>query len=116
MIRFKKFLEKFPDLKIQVAHMGSYEHKEFFKLIDQRDKFPNIYLDTAMCFVDHDLFPQRYEDEDVEVLLDYQDRLIYGSDFPNFNYPYELSYEKLLSFNFPKLFYEHIFWKNAYRQ
>ena len=40
-----------------------YQYDEYFQILNQRDKFPNIYLDTAMCLVDHDLFPQRFQEE-----------------------------------------------------
>lgn len=106
---FQKWLEKYPDLRVQVPHLGCFEYGEFFALLDL---YPNLMLDTAMILVDHNLFPSRF-DLDVEILLEYEDRILFGSDFPNIPYAFEESFKYLFSMAFPRSFYEKVFSRNA---
>ena len=50
-----------------------------------------------------------------ELLLSYQDRILYGSDFPNIPYEYTISTKGLFDLNLPKDFYQKIFYENARR-
>ncbi|GAI80906.1 unnamed protein product, partial [marine sediment metagenome] len=50
-----------------------------------------------------------------DVLLSYQDRILFGSDFPNIPYDYENSTKGLLEMGLPRSFYENIFFNNAKR-
>ncbi|GAB4310041.1 MAG: amidohydrolase family protein [Promethearchaeota archaeon] len=106
---FRKFLERYPDLRVQVAHLGCYEYSEFFALLD---KYHDLYLDSAMILVDHDLFPSGF-DLGIEALLDHQDRLLFGSDFPNLPYSFEESYRHVLSLGLPQGFLRRFFRLNA---
>lgn len=110
---FTKFIEKFPDINIIVAHFGAYEHEKFFKLMDKHE---NLYLDTAMVFIPFKLFEKWNRDIDYpdrELLISYQDRILYGSDFPNIPYDYEVSTKGLLDLDLDKRIYEKIFSENA---
>lgn len=106
---FLKFIERYPDLRVQVAHLGSFEYREFFNLLKQ---YPNLYLDNAMILVDHRLFPAKF-DLNLDILLEYQDRLMFGSDFPNIPYDFAESWNAIISMGFPREFYEKFFQKNA---
>ena len=110
---FIKFLKKYPNMKIIVPHMGAFEYKKFLKLLD---KYENLYLDTTMIYIPDNIFPERKAKRPTsEDLLSYQDRILFGSDFPNIPYEYNLSTKGLLSLNLPKTFYENIFFNNAKR-
>ena len=72
--------------------MGSFETRRFFGLME---RCPNLYLDTTMAFA-----PIRHEHRKIDTrlnrisvpnddLLRWQDRIVFGSDFPNLPYPYE---------------------------
>ena len=50
-----------------------------------------------------------------EELLSHEDRVLYGSDFPNIPYDYSCAIEGLLNLNLPKPFYEKVFYENAKR-
>jgi predicted TIM-barrel fold metal-dependent hydrolase len=47
------------------------------------------------------------------VLISYQDRILFGSDFPNIPYDYQYSTKGLFEMEMPKDFYEDIFFNNA---
>lgn len=110
---FKPFIEKNPNIKVIVAHFGAFEYQKFFKLLD---KYENLYLDTAMVFIPSNIFPERkVKQPSREELLSYQDRILFGSDFPNIPYEYENATKGLLGLDLPRSFYENIFYKNAKR-
>jgi len=71
---------------------------------------PNIYLDTAFTFWPDLPFSFNLG---VETLEKYQDRILYGSDFPNVVLPREGEIEQLLAFDLSDDFYEKVFYKNG---
>ncbi|MFX1500149.1 MAG: amidohydrolase family protein [Promethearchaeota archaeon] len=110
---FINFLKKFPNMKIIIAHMGAFEYKKFLNLLD---KYETLFLDTTMIYIPENIFPERITKRPKpETLISYQDRLLFGSDFPNIPYEYERSTKGLLEFDLSRNFYENIFFKNAKR-
>ena len=108
---FKRFIEKFPDMKVIIAHMGAFEYKKFINLLD---KYENLYLDTTMIYIPNNIFRERITKRPTsEELLQYQDRILFGTDFPNIPYEYENSTRGLLDLDLPRQFYEKIFFNNA---
>ncbi len=115
--RFERVMDMFPELKVIVAHMGSWETREFFGLME---RCPNLHLDTTMAFA-----PIRPEHQhlvrlnEIEVtnddLLRWQDRIVFGSDFPNLPYPYEDERDALWQRDLPMPVYQKIFHDNARR-
>ena len=86
--RFARVMERFPRLRVCVAHMGAFQSPEFLALLA---RYPHLYLDTTMAmssrataFVGVD--PTAVSDAD---LLRYQDRVLFGSDFPLIPYDYD---------------------------
>ncbi|MCK4238466.1 MAG: amidohydrolase family protein, partial [Candidatus Lokiarchaeota archaeon] len=74
----------------------------------------NMYLDTTMIYIRDNIFPERkIKRPKPEVLLSYQDRILFGSDFPNIPYSYENSLLGLLDLDLSRNFYKDIFYKNA---
>ncbi len=110
---FIKFIEKYPNMNIIIPHMGAFEYNKFLKLLD---KYENLYLDTTMIYIPDNIFPERKAKRPKpDDLTSYQDRILFGSDFPNIPYEYNLSTKGLLSLNLPRNFYENIFFNNAKR-
>lgn len=110
---FIKFLDKYPDINVIVAHMGAFEYKEFLGLLDKHE---NLYLDTAVIFIPDNVFPERkIKRTTPEELTSYQDRILFGSDFPNIPFEYQRSTKGLLEFDLSKKFYDNIFFNNAKR-
>ena len=110
---FKKFIDRYPDMNLIIAHMGGFEYKKFMSLLDTHD---NLYLDTTMIYIPNNIFSERKSKRPKEDdLITYQDRILYGSDFPNIPYDYQSSREGLLEMDLPKKVYENIFYNNAKR-
>lgn len=104
---FKKTMKKFPQLKVQVAHLGGAEFKEFFELALE---YKNIYLDSTIIFGDKiNGLPEKY----FFYLEQLQPKIMFGSDFPNIWFKPEDGIKTFLSLKFTKDFYANIFYKNA---
>jgi len=106
---FQKVLDRYPDLPVNVAHMGALEFKEFMDLLTD---YPNLYLDTSFTFfkeieMGFNLGPEYLESN--------KDRILYGSDFPNLIYPWKEEIQTLLNFGLSKEFYLNIFQRNGER-
>jgi len=110
---FKKFLDKYPDMNLIIAHMGGFEYKKFMGLLDTHE---NLYLDTTMIYIPNNIFSERKSKRPKEEdLITYQDRILYGSDFPNIPYDYQYSRAGLLEMDLPKNVHKKIFNNNAKR-
>ncbi|TGK31022.1 amidohydrolase [Leptospira gomenensis] len=83
---FRTFIERYPTLKVIVAHMGTSEVWEYAELLSI---FPELRLDTTMVFVDF-LATGTDTDPYLEVIERFPDRVHFGSDFPSI--PYALSH------------------------
>ena len=81
--RVVKVLERYPDLKLIVPHLGIDEEDRFYDLLG---RYPNLYLDTTMVLAEY--FPLEV---DKARLIANSDRIMYGSDFPNI--PYDVTRE-----------------------
>lgn len=108
---FIKMLHKFPNMNIIVAHLGAFEYDKFFSLLEKHE---NLYFDTTMVFIPNNVFRERKAKRPKsEELVSYQDRILYGTDFPNIPYEYERSTAGLLEIGLSKQFYKKIFHDNA---
>jgi len=86
--RFARLMQRFPTLRVCVAHMGAFQTAEFLALLPRH---PELYLDTTMAMTSHatpytGADPGAVSDAD---LLQHQDRILFGSDFPLTPYDYE---------------------------
>jgi hypothetical protein len=85
---FRRLMERFPRLRVCVAHMGAFQSPEFLALLG---RYPGLRVDTTMAmsaratpYVGAD--PAAVTDAD---LLRHQDRVMFGSDFPLIPYDYD---------------------------
>lgn len=92
---FKDLMQRYPKLKVIVAHMGADEILEYTKLLS---RYENLSLDTTMVFVDF-LATGMETEQAVPLLEIHQDQIYFGSDFPNI--PYNLSHPILNLLNLP---------------
>jgi predicted TIM-barrel fold metal-dependent hydrolase len=81
--RLRSVLARFPALRVVVAHCGAFEYGDYTRLADD---FEHVYFDTAMNCVHTHVFADNCPGR--EFFVRYQDRIVFGSDFPNIPYPY----------------------------
>jgi uncharacterized protein len=104
---FARLMRRFPRLKVVVAHAGADEFEAFFDLCGFHD---DLYLDTAMVFNGFLGGPPP-----VERVLEYQDRIVYGSDFPNIPYALESAIQAVRGLRLGRALEQKIFCTNAAR-
>ena len=105
--QFNKILDRFPDLPVNIPHMGGLEFRKFIELLDRH---PNIYLDTSYSFWPNLPFTFNLG---TEFLEKYKDKILYGSDFPNVILHREGEINYLLSLDLSEDFYEKVFNTNG---
>ncbi|WP_243838923.1 MULTISPECIES: amidohydrolase family protein [Aeromicrobium] len=101
-------LSRHPDLALVIAHLGMPEIDEFLDLAERHD---NVRLDTTMAFVD-------FWDEPVPHgvparLLDLQERILFGTDFPNIPYAYAHQVEVLQRLDLGDDWMRSVLWHNG---
>ncbi|MBN1533927.1 MAG: amidohydrolase family protein [Spirochaetes bacterium] len=105
--RFTRVLERYPELSVNVAHLGALEYRGFFALLDH---YPGIMMDTAFTFLPN--LPGGY-DLGIDLLERYHDRILYGSDFPFLIVSRDTEIESLVSLGLSSRSLESIFRNNA---
>lgn len=86
--RVESVLERYPELKLIVPHLGFDETDRFYALTE---RFPNLYLDTTMVI--GGFFQVEVSREK---LIRYADRILYGTDYPHIPYDMETEVRALL--------------------
>ncbi|QIS20565.1 amidohydrolase family protein [Nocardia terpenica] len=85
-------LQRFPRLRLIIAHLGAPEYSEF---LDLTERYDGVYLDTTMNFTDFFEDASPFPTAEYRRLRDLGDRILFGSDFPNIPYPYTHALEAL---------------------
>lgn len=106
---FVTLMRRYPDLPVNVAHMGGMEFREFFALMPE---YPDLVFDTAFAYLTK---LGHVCDVPAADLERYKDRIVYGSDFPNVIFPAEDEIEYLLSLGLSEEFYRKVFYENGMR-
>ena len=104
---FARLMRRFPRLKVIVAHAGADEFDAFFDLCAVYD---GVYLDTAMVFNGYLGGPPP-----IQRVLEFQDRVVFGSDFPNIPYSVESAIQTIVDLRLGRALEEKIFSTNAAR-
>jgi predicted TIM-barrel fold metal-dependent hydrolase len=104
---FARMMRRFPKLKVIVAHSGADEFDAFFDLCGL---YEGVFLDTAMVFNKFLGGPPP-----IQRILEYQDRVLYGSDFPNIPYAVESGVQALLDLRLGRALEEKLLCTNAAR-
>ncbi|UMZ74599.1 amidohydrolase family protein [Natranaerofaba carboxydovora] len=99
-------LKKFPYLRVQIAHLGLYELDKSYYLAKN---YENVYLDTSFI-LGNPAFPLGNY---MEKILDLEDKIVYGSDFPLIKHDMVKGIEKILELELDKDFYQKLFSTNA---
>ncbi|MHA2224855.1 MAG: amidohydrolase family protein [Candidatus Hodarchaeales archaeon] len=109
----QQFMEKYPEMKVIVPHLGAEEYEKMWGLVQN---FPNLYFDTAMIGVkDNPAFNDEMNLVNDEKLYAISDRILFGSDFPNIPYDFRNGVLGWLERGMERTFYEKLFSRNAER-
>jgi len=98
-----------PRLPAIIAHMGAPEYVEFLNLADRSER---VRLDTTMAFTDFFEVDAPFPRELRPRLLELQDRILLGSDFPNIPYPYAHQLEALERLELGQEWLRAVCWDN----
>ncbi|MGA8988171.1 amidohydrolase family protein [Aeromicrobium sp.] len=101
-------LSRHPGLALVIAHLGMPEIAEFLDLAEQHEQ---VRLDTTMAFVDF-WGPPTHTDV-VPRLRDLQDKILFGTDFPNIPYPYVHQVEALQRLDLGDDWMRSVLWHNG---
>ena len=104
-INFRKVLDRFPKLKLVVAHLAFPHVKSLLELASQ---YPNLYTDLSFVLRNSPLTDEVF----CEVIRSFgPDRVFFGSDFP-WSDP-EKDIDRLLKLNLSDNELEMVAWQNA---
>jgi predicted TIM-barrel fold metal-dependent hydrolase len=104
---FARLMRRFPRLKVVVAHSGADEFDAFF---DMCGIYEGVFLDTAMVFNKYLGGPPP-----IQRVLEFQDRVVFGSDFPNIPYRLESAIQAILDLRLGRTLEEKLLCTNAAR-
>jgi predicted TIM-barrel fold metal-dependent hydrolase len=104
---FARLMRRFPKLRVIVAHAGADEFESFFDLCSV---YEGVFLDTAMVFSRELGGPPP-----IQRVLEFQDRVVFGSDFPNIPYRWEEAVEAILELRLGRTLEEKLLCTNAAR-
>ena len=107
--RVKSVLQKHPELKFLVAHMGAPDTRSYLPLLPE---YPGLHLDTTMAF---SKVTADYLALNADELEAHSSRIIYGSDYPTVPYPYGRELDQFRSMNLTSGTLEAILGNNAAR-
>ncbi|MCF6094942.1 amidohydrolase family protein [Microaerobacter geothermalis] len=103
---FCRLMKNFPELKVQVAHLGLAETDQFLQLAEE---YPHVYFDTAAIFMDKMHLPmERLRD----IIMKYQDRILFGTDIPFIEEPALRQMTMLDQLHLPTEVYQKIYQDN----
>jgi uncharacterized protein len=104
---FARLMRRFPRLKVIVGHAGADEFDAFFDLCGL---YEGVFLDTAMVFNKFLGGPPP-----IQRVLEFQDRVVFGSDFPNIPYRIESAIQAILDLRLGRALEEKLLSTNAAR-
>jgi uncharacterized protein len=105
-----RVLARHPDLRLVIAHMGMPEISEFMDLVDG---YPGVMLDTTMAFVD--FWGEPPDAAVIARLPDLQERILFGTDFPNIPHEYAHQVEALQRLELGDAWMRDVLWNNGSR-
>ena len=107
----EKMLKRYPGMKCVVPHFCADEFERCFALMDE---YKNLYTDNTMVF--SGFFPEVPGPEFfLKHLVRHQDRILYGTDFPNISYQVETELNQILGLPLESEAKEKILRGNAIR-
>lgn len=112
LAHFRRVLERFPRLRVCIAHMGHFEHEAFLALTEE---FEHLYVDTTMALAPAAAAYVGCDPAAItnDQLIRHQDRILFGSDFPLIPYDYDDERRWAIDRGLPETVRQKIFYANA---
>lgn len=109
---FAEVVESYPDVRVNCAHMGTYEVSAFVGMAREHD---NVYLDTTFAMSTEAGRTMEFDPSTIgdDSLVELSESIMFGSDLPNIPYPYRAERAGLLGRNLPTETYRDIFYRTA---
>lgn len=107
-----RLLARWPRLAIILAHLGAPEYAEFLDLAARHER---VHLDTTMVFTDFFEEMSSFPRELLPRLVDLQDKVLLGSDFPSIPYAYLHQLESLERLGLGESWLRAVCWDNGVR-
>lgn len=101
-------LTRHPGLALVIAHLGMPEISEFLDIAERHER---VRLDTTMAFVD--FWDQPVAPDVHSRLLALQDKVLFGTDFPNIPYAYAHQIEALERLGLGDEWMRAVLWHNG---
>ena len=108
----RALMERHPTLTAVIAHLGAPEYAGFVAIAED---FERVHLDTTMAFTDFFEEMEAFPRDLLPRLVDLQDKVPLGSDFPNLPYPYAHQLEALERLDLGEEWLRAVCWHNAVR-
>jgi len=103
--KLERVLRDYPGLRVCVPHLGADAFTDYQKMLERYD---NLWLDIAMVLADYLPSP------DIPRLSEMrQERIMYGTDFPNIPYAWDRELKKLHELSLSREVLERILDKNC---
>jgi hypothetical protein len=109
---FGEVLRRHPRLTAVIAHAGSPEYEEHFRLAHA---YENVHIDTTMVGTPFLDASAPFGGDLVRQLGDLQDKVVLGTDFPNIPYAYALQLTVLERFELGDAWLRDVCWYNGAR-
>jgi predicted TIM-barrel fold metal-dependent hydrolase len=109
---FGEVLRRHPRLTAVIAHMGMPEYADFVALARRHER---VHLDTTMAFTDFTERLMPFPPDLRPALVELQDRILLGSDFPNTPYPYAHQLDALVRLDLGDAWLRAVMYGNATR-
>ncbi|HUA41537.1 MAG TPA: amidohydrolase family protein [Streptosporangiaceae bacterium] len=107
----RRLLDRFPALRLVIAHLGAPDHDAFVALAEEHD---GVWLDTAMVFTTPPYLgpsPMHL----VERLGVLGDRVVFGSDFPTIPHQFAAQVSGLADLGLGDEWLRKVLWANGLR-
>ena len=105
-------LERYPRLRLVIAHLGMPEYREF---LDLAERFDGVHLDTTMFATDFTESLMPFDPADLPRLAALRNKVLLGSDFPSIPYPYAHQLAALHRLGLGEEWLRAVLWHNGAR-
>lgn len=105
----EEVLRRYPELTLVIAHMGNDEYEGF---VDLAERYSRVHLDTTMVFTPFNEAMSPYPRDLLPRLGALEDRVVFGSDFPNIPYNFVEQVKGIAGLDLPRSWKQRVCYHN----